>query len=135
MGMNATVVRINADTPAQREQFEALFNEYSSAHSEGFVSAVVGQLFELPYFHGFMCYEGGEAAAVAVCFESFSTHRARKVLIIHDFMVSSGHRGKGVGKALLNGYGVDKNRELAVIYLELAAAQDNETARDILAGM
>ena len=97
------IVRVEVDNQKQCSHFEALFNEYSSALSANIESHVVKQLFELSYFHGFICCVDNEPAAFAVCFESYSTYRAMKVLNIHDFMVSSIYRGKGVGKALLSG--------------------------------
>ena len=103
MDLNTTIVRIEVDSHEQRSQFEALFYEYSSALSASIEPHVVKQLFELPYFHGFICCVDNKPAAFAVCFESYSTYRAKKVLNIHDFMVSSSYRGKGVGKALLSG--------------------------------
>ncbi len=101
--MDTVIVNIDVESDEHRSQFEILFNEYSSASSASIASNVVNQLFELPYFIGFISYVSDEAAAFSVCFESYSTYRAKKVLNIHDFMVSSVYRGGGVGRALLNG--------------------------------
>jgi len=98
-----SILHIDVKSPEQRAQFEVLFNEYSSDLSANIESYVVKQLFGLPYFHGFICYVNGEPGAFAVCFESYSTYRSKRILNIHDFMVSSNYRGKGVGKALLGG--------------------------------
>ena len=111
---------VQVENTEQRRQFEMLFNEYSEALSVGIEPQVVRRLFELPYFHGFICDLEGEAAAFAVCFESYSTYRAKKVLNIHDLMVSSNYRGKGVGKALLNGIEqYCRNNEFLKITLEV----------------
>ncbi len=84
-------------------EFNDLFEEYASDLPEEVRSKVVGQLFELPYFHGFICFVNNQPAACAVCYESFSTCRSMKLLNVHDFMVSERYRGKGLGKILLNG--------------------------------
>jgi GNAT superfamily N-acetyltransferase len=42
------------------------------------------------------------AVGVAVCFFGFSTFQARPLLNIHDLAVVPEHRGKGIGRALLN---------------------------------
>ena len=103
MSLPTTVVRIDVASTEQCSQFEVLFSEYSSGLSVDIESHVIKQLFELPYFHGFICFVDNEPAGFAVCFESYSSYRAKKVLNIHDFMVSLNYRGKAVGKALLSG--------------------------------
>ena len=55
MSLDTTVVRIDVESTEQCSQFEALFNEYSSALPVSIESHVVRQLFELAYFHGFIC--------------------------------------------------------------------------------
>ncbi|WEM41306.1 GNAT family N-acetyltransferase [Photobacterium sp. DA100] len=101
--MNTVTVNIDVDNREQGIQFEALFAEYAKANSVEIKPHVVKQLFRLPYFHGFICFVDNEPAGFAVCFESYSTYRAQKVLNIHDFMVSKAFRGKGIGHALLQG--------------------------------
>jgi ribosomal protein S18 acetylase RimI-like enzyme len=128
MSLDTAIVRIDVENTEQRSQFERLFNEYSSALSVSIESHVAKHLFELPYFSGFICYADGEAAAFAVCFESYSTYRAKKILNIHDFMVSSNYRGKGVGKALLNG--IDQYcRENEFLKITLEVDKDNIIAQ------
>ncbi len=36
------------------------------------------------------------------CFEGYSTFKAKPLLNVHDIAVLSGHRGQGIGQALLN---------------------------------
>jgi len=43
----------------------------------------------------------GAPAGVAVCFTGFSTFAARPLLNLHDLAVAPGHRGRGVGRRLL----------------------------------
>ncbi|KHT62118.1 GNAT family acetyltransferase [Photobacterium gaetbulicola] len=92
------------DNHIYRSYFIRLFHEYLSELVVEINEAyIVEQLFELSYFHGFICFVDNEPAGFAVCFESYSTYRAQKVLNIHDFMVSKAFRGKGIGHALLQG--------------------------------
>ncbi|SON48374.1 Acetyltransferase family protein [Vibrio tapetis subsp. tapetis] len=104
MGRDMTkTIRIDINNNLQRSQFNQLFNEYAKAVSANLDPLVTNKIFELPYFHGFLCYIEQQPVAFAVCFESFSTYRSKKVLNIHDFMVSLNHRGQGMGKILLAG--------------------------------
>lgn len=43
----------------------------------------------------------GEAVGLANCFMGYSTFAAAPLVNIHDFAVLPGHRGTGIGKALL----------------------------------
>ncbi|MGF1737023.1 N-acetyltransferase family protein [Photobacterium satsumensis] len=103
MDLKITTQYIDTESHEQSDQLEALFAEYIATLSVSIEPHVVTQLFQLPYFHGFICFVDNEPAAFAVCFESYSTYKAKKILNIHDFMVSAHFRGQGVGKALLNG--------------------------------
>ncbi|HIF5585247.1 TPA: GNAT family N-acetyltransferase [Vibrio parahaemolyticus] len=101
--MSTEIKYIEVNNLEHRKTLEALFREYSSDVSASIESTIVNQLFELPYFHGFLCLNDDVPLGFAVCFESFSTYRARKMLNIHDFMISSNARGQGLGKLLLGG--------------------------------
>jgi GNAT superfamily N-acetyltransferase len=48
-----------------------------------------------------LAFDDEQAIGIAVCFFGFSTFQARPLLNIHDLAVVPGHRGKGVGRALL----------------------------------
>lgn len=101
MTMNASIIHMDLNSSQYQEAFAILFDEYVSALSVEAKPEVVKQLFDLPYFHGFICFIDNQPAGFAVCFESYSTYRARKVLNIHDFMVSERYRGLGIGKQQL----------------------------------
>nr|WP_245680797.1 GNAT family N-acetyltransferase [Veronia pacifica] len=103
MDIKITTRRIDTESIEDKGIFETLFREYFSGLSVKRDPSVVVQLYALPYFHGFISFIDNKPAGCAVCYESFSTYRAQKVMNIHDFMVSDSFRGKGVGKAQLNG--------------------------------
>ncbi len=98
-----SVIYLDVSNEAHRSQFKQLFDEYASSVSANLDPLITSKIYELPYFHGFLCLVEQKPAAFAVCFESFSTYRSKKVLNIHDFMVSLNHRGQGIGKILLDG--------------------------------
>ncbi len=43
----------------------------------------------------------GQAVGLINCFLGYSTFKARPLLNVHDIVVMSGHRGNGIGQALL----------------------------------
>lgn len=49
----------------------------------------------------FLTYVEQEAAALAICFEGFSTFACRPILNIHDIMVDQKFRGRGLSVGLL----------------------------------
>lgn len=48
-----------------------------------------------------LALDGNEAVGLANCFTGFSTFAARPLVNIHDLVVSSGQRGRGIGRALM----------------------------------
>jgi GNAT superfamily N-acetyltransferase len=110
--------------------FDSLFNEYKLGLPVELEPTVVGQLFELPYFHGFICFFGNKPAGFAVCFESYSTYRAKKVMNIHDFMVSGHFRGQGLGRVQLNGI-EQYCRDNQYLKITLEVDDDNTVAKKL----
>ena len=71
--------------------------------------------------------ESGAFIGLALCLPSFSSFRARPVLNIHDIAVAPGHRGKGVGQALLKAVEAEaRRRGCAKVTLEVRS--DNAVA-------
>lgn len=101
--MKTLVTHIDSGNAEHKTVLESLFNEYTTGLTGKFQSKVISRLFELSYFHGFICFVDDKPAGFAVCFESYSTYRDRKIMNIHDFMVSDSYRGQGLGKVQLNG--------------------------------
>ena len=58
-------------------------------------------LAQVPLAASFIAWLGGEAVGLVNCFEGFSTFKAKPLLNVHDIVVRPGHRGQGVGQALL----------------------------------
>jgi ribosomal protein S18 acetylase RimI-like enzyme len=49
----------------------------------------------------YLAYEGNEPVGLAICFTGFSSFRAKPLINIHDIAVGPKHRGRGIGKLLL----------------------------------
>lgn len=75
----------------------------------------------------FLAFDNAHPVGVAVCFVGFSTFFARPLVNIHDCMVLSTHRGKGVGRRLLEAV-ERKARELGCCKLTLEVLENNHDA-------
>jgi ribosomal protein S18 acetylase RimI-like enzyme len=73
-----------------------------------------------------------EAVGVAVCFVGFSTFKARPLLNIHDLAVIPTHRGRGVGRKLLDAV-ERKARERGCCSVTLEVLEKNVGARRLYA--
>jgi ribosomal protein S18 acetylase RimI-like enzyme len=62
---------------------------------------LTGDLAANPYAFSMLARIDDEAVGLANCFMGYSTFAAAPLVNIHDFAVLPGHRGTGIGKALL----------------------------------
>ena len=62
---------------------------------------LVGDLATNPHAFSLLARAGYEAVGLANCFMGYSTFAAAPLVNIHDLAVLPGHRGKGLGRALL----------------------------------
>jgi GNAT superfamily N-acetyltransferase len=83
-----------------------------------------------PGTHIFLAYRHGAPVGVAVCFLTFSTFAARRVLNIHDLAVEPEHRGLGVGRSLLERV-EERARELGCCKLTLEVQANNSPAKGL----
>ncbi|EPW7071616.1 N-acetyltransferase family protein [Vibrio parahaemolyticus] len=134
MNMEITIRRIETESIEDKSILETLFKEYLSGFSVELDLSVIAQLFTLPYFHGFISFVDNKPAGFAVCFESFSTYRAQRVMNIHDFMVSDSFRGKGVGKVQLNSI-EQYCRDNDYLKITLEVGDDNVAAKKLYSSL
>ncbi|TOF33653.1 GNAT family N-acetyltransferase [Vibrio parahaemolyticus] len=132
--MEITIRRIETESIEDKSIFEAMFKEYLSGFSVELDLSVIAQLFALPFFHGFISFVDNKPAGLAVFFESFSAYRAQRVMNIHDFMVLDSFRGKGVGKAQLNGI-EQYCRDNDYLKITLEVGDDNVAAKKLYSSL
>lgn len=90
---------------------------------------LVRELRHLPTFHGAMAFNDDDAVGLINCFTGFSTFAARPLLNIHDIVVRSGYRRRGIGQALLD-WAEGRARELGCCKLTLEVLANNAVAMD-----
>jgi ribosomal protein S18 acetylase RimI-like enzyme len=75
-----------------------------------------------------LAFDEATPVGIAVCFVGFSTFAARPLINVHDLAVVPGHRGRGIGRLLLQGVEA-KGRELGCCKLTLEVREDNHRAQ------
>ncbi|MFV0377685.1 MAG: GNAT family N-acetyltransferase [Mangrovibacterium sp.] len=68
----------------------------------GLGERIIAGLQQYPSYLGFLVELDGEFVALANCNKNFSTFKAKPLINIHDFVVDPAHRGKEIGKFLLD---------------------------------
>ena len=114
-----------------------LLNDYASGLSGGGTplplhvrTNLIPALQKRPNALVLLGFADGEPAALAICFEGFSTFACRPLLNIHDFMVAQRFRGRGLGRQLLAA--VEQSaRERGCCKLTLEVLEGNTVARQL----
>lgn len=94
--------------PSHAEAIVHLLNEYAKDDMGGgselpsFVKHnLVPELRKRIGTHAALVFIDGAPAGLAICFEGFSTFLCRPLLNIHDLVISSEYRGRGLSRRLL----------------------------------
>ena len=81
--------------------------------------------------HVFVAHEGAEMYAFVVMSEEEVTAnsfvKARKVLVVNSLGVSGDHRGKGIGKMMME-FALEYGKKLEVDSVELGVSESNQSA-------
>jgi len=93
---------------------------------------LVGDLAAHPQAFSLIARLDEDAVGLANCFMAYSTFAAEPIVNIHDFAVLSGHRGRGIGRALLAAVEAEAlNRGACKVTLEVLSG--NAPARRLYA--
>ena len=88
---------------------------------------VIEDLRQMPHARLFLARNADTAIGFASCFSAYSTFRARPLWNIHDIAVLHQHRGRGVGKAMIEHIAETALRE-GCCKLTLEVREDNPVA-------
>lgn len=69
--------------------------------ADGVKARLCNDLAERPGAASFVAWLDGQPVGLVNCMEGYSTFKARPLMNIHDIAVLPGHRGRGIGQALL----------------------------------
>src|SRR5690554_4174431 len=131
------MVRVDLHNDEHCNNLIRLLDEYmrddigtGRAMPDGLGKEIIDGLREHTGYLGFFACVGDEYAALANCNLNFSTWKARPLINIHDFIVSSSYRGKGVGLFLLQGI-ESFAKENGYCRINLEVRHDNHKAQNL----
>ena len=132
--MSVRIVEADLKLPEHREGVLAMVDAYSmDAMGSGkpldrdVRTRLIPGLQRHPTTLIFLAFEGEQPVGVAVCFIGFSTFAAKPLINIHDCIVLSEFRGRGVGRHLLEAVEA-KACELGCCKLTLEVMDNNHRA-------
>jgi len=128
------IVEADLSLPVHQEAVLAMVDAYSrDAMGDGkpldqdVRTRLIPGLMRHPTTLIFLAFDGEQPIGAAVCFIGFSSFAAKPLINIHDFVVVSASRGKGIGRRLLNAVEA-KARELGCCKLTLEVMDKNHQA-------
>ena len=131
--MQVTTKRVDYSNPEDCRDLICMQSEYAKhemGHDPPDLDRLPERLAEFSTAFSVLAYERGRSAPIGLinCFFGFSTFKSRRLVNIHDVIVTETHRGHGVSAALLNAV-----EEIAIEHnccrLTLEVYTDNASAR------
>lgn len=125
----------NLSNPSHAEALVFLLNEYAKDDMGGNTELsdfakenLAAELQKRPGAHAILAFQEGKPAGLAICLEGFSTFSCKPLLNIHDVVVLSEYRGRGISKLLLS-KAEEIARRIACCKLTLEVLQGNAIAQ------
>jgi ribosomal protein S18 acetylase RimI-like enzyme len=107
--MPLTILPVDFKDPAHRQALVMLLDAYArdpmgggEALAQEVRERLCDDLSARPGAASFIAWLDGQAVGLVNCIEGYSTFKARPLMNIHDIAVLPGHRGQGVGQALMS---------------------------------
>ncbi|WP_187265441.1 GNAT family N-acetyltransferase [Reinekea thalattae] len=133
--MNIEVVQANYTDEKHAKHIPYLLSQYAcdpmgggKALSEHTINHLSAELAKLPHAFSVIVYVDGEPAALANCFQAFSTFACKPLVNIHDVCVLKQYRGLGLSRKLFDKIEVIA-RDLGCCKITLEVLSNNEVAK------
>ena len=106
--MNLTIRPVDFQSPIDRQALLMLLNAYAQDPMGGgepladeVKARLCDDMAERPTVASFIAWLDNTPVGLVNCVEGFSTFKSRPLMNIHDLAVLPGHRGMGIGQALM----------------------------------
>lgn len=137
MTVAVTVQRADLSDPAHAGAVVMLLDAYAhdprgggEALAPAVRSGLIDGLRGHPTTRVWLAFDSGQPVGLCIAFVGFSTFNARPLLNLHDVAVLATHRGRGIGRALLQAAEAEA-RNLGCCRLTLEVQEDNTPARSL----
>ena len=133
----ATIINCDYSNPDHANALAALVNEYIKDEMGGGAplsiedrSSLIDGLRSYTKAIVLLAQTRGNFVGMLIAFENFSTFSARPMINVHDVFIEKKHRGKGIGRQLMNlVINEARNRKCSRITLEVR--KDNFAAQNL----
>ena len=139
--MPTLVRRANLFDPIDAAAYQEQLAAYASDRMGGgsplpreILQRTCNDLAHLPHAHAFLAFADDLAIGFATCFVGYSTFRAQPLWNVHDIAVLPTHRGRGIGRALLQQI-AQQAATAGCCKLTLEVREDNPVARHLYRSM